>query len=126
MTDVPPGARNYVDSVVRLYVSLPETPRRASRQDRRLARSLFDQDITLATVRAALLMATARRAFRAADAPPLPPIRTLHYFLPALDEVLHFPPEPDYVDYLDAKLRPLVQQKLACLSILQPSENFTS
>lgn len=126
MTPRPPAARDYVAAVVRLYLSLPGTPSRASRQDRRLARSLFDHNVPLATIRAALIVAVARRAFRPETAPPLAPIRTLHYFLPALDELQHIPPEPGYLDYLAAKLRPLVQQKIPALPISQPSKNFTS
>ncbi len=125
MTDAP-DVREYVDAVVRLYVWLPGTPSRASRQDRRLARALFDKRIQLGTVRAALVMTAARRAFRCAAAPPLPPIRTLFYFLPALDEVIHTPPQPGYVDYLVARLKPLAQQKAADPAIPQPSESFTS
>jgi hypothetical protein len=119
-------ARKYVDAVVRLYVWLPGTPSRASRQDRRLARALFDRRVQLETIRAALVMTAARRAFRCTAAPPLPPIRTLFYFLPALDEVIHMAPEPGYVDYLVAKLSPLAQQKAAERPIPQPSELFTS
>jgi len=121
-----PGVREYVDAVVRLYVWLPGTPSRASRQDRRAARTLFEQRVPLGAVRAAMLMASARRAFRCAAAPPLPPIRTLFYFLPALDEILHNAPEPGYVDYLAAKLKPLAHQKAAERPIPQPSESFTS
>jgi hypothetical protein len=121
-----PDVREYVAAVVRLYVWLPGTPSRASRQDRCVARSLFDQELPLGAVRAAMVMASARRAFRCAAAPPLPPIRTLFYFLPVLDEVLHTAPEPGYVDYLTAKLRPLAQQKAAERPIPQPSKTFTS
>jgi hypothetical protein len=122
----PAAVHGYVTAVLLLYVSLPGTPSRASRQDRRLARSLFDNNVPLTAVRAALLTAAARRTFRSVTAPPLPPVRTLHYFLPALDEVLHIPPEPGYVDYIDAKLKPLVQQKAAESPTLRPSKSFTS
>jgi len=125
VTDAP-GVREYVNAVVRLYVWLPGTPSRASRQDRRLARALFDRRVQLDTIRAAMVMTAARRAFRCAAAPPLQPIRTLFYFLPALDEVIHMAPEPGYVDYLVAKLRPLAQQKAAERPIPQPAEIFTS
>jgi hypothetical protein len=40
-------------------------------------------------------------------------VRTLHYFLPVIDEVLHQPPDPGYVAYLDAKLKPLASKKTA-------------
>ena len=64
-------------------------------------------------VRAALLLATARRTLR--SGPPLPPVRTLHYFLPVIDEVLAQPLEPAYVEYLDDRLRPFASQKSALL-----------
>jgi hypothetical protein len=69
--------------------------------------------VPLRTVRAALLLAAARRTLR--SGPPLPPVRTLHYFLPVIDEVLQQPLEPGYVDYLAARLRPFASQKSALL-----------
>ncbi len=49
-------------------------------RDRQLARDLCRRGVPLRTVRVALLLATARRTLR--SGPPLPPVRTLHYFLP--------------------------------------------
>jgi len=43
-------------------------------------------------------------------------VRTLHYFLPALEEVLTLPPEPGYVEYLAAKLQPLLIEKTRLLA----------
>jgi hypothetical protein len=103
----------YIEAVLATYGSLPGTPSRPSRQDRRLARDLCRRGVPLRTVRAALLLAAARRTFR--SGPPLPPVRTLHYFLPAIEEVLEQPPEPAYVEYLAAKLRPFARQKTALL-----------
>ena len=100
------GPTCYVDAVLRSYVSLPGTPERASRRDRRLARELHLRGVSLATIRTALLLATARRTFRRS---PLAAVRTLHYFLPVIEEVAATPPEGDYVDYLAAKLRPLIR-----------------
>ena len=49
-------------------------------------------------VEAAFLLATARRQrHRTAR---LPPIRSLHYFLPIIEEVLRTAPDPGYADYL--------------------------
>jgi hypothetical protein len=102
--------RHYVQALLDEYVSLPGTPSRASRQDRRLARDLYEQAVPLAAARTAFLLGIARRTFRSNDV-PLPTVRTLYYFVPIIDEVLHCPPEPGYVDYLARKLRPLVQAK---------------
>jgi hypothetical protein len=45
----------------------------------------------------------ARRIFRASET-PLDPIRCLEYFVPVVDELLHEPPLPEYLDYLKTKL----------------------
>jgi len=105
--------RQYVLTVLDEYVSFPGTPCRASRQDRRLARDLYEQAVPLAAVRAALLLGVARRTFRSTHVCPLPSVRTLHYFVPIVEEVLHCPPELGYVDYLALKLRPFVEAKAA-------------
>ena len=105
--------RLYIETVLATYSSLPGTPSRPSRQDRRLARDLCRRGVPLRTVRTALLLAAARRTLR--SGPPLAPVRTLHYFLPAIDEVLDQPPDPRYVDYLAAKLRLFASQKTALL-----------
>ena len=105
--------RLYLEAVLTAYSSLPGTPVRPSRQDRRLARDLCRRGVPLSTVRAALLLAAARRTIR--SGPPLPPVRTLHYFLPAIEEVLQQPLVPGYVEYLAAKLKPFASQKSALL-----------
>jgi hypothetical protein len=103
--------RVYLDAVLATYSTLPGTPARPSRQDRRLALDLCRRGVPLRAVKTALLLAAARRTIR--SGPPLPPVRTLHYFLPAIEEVLELPPEPGYVEYLAAKLRPFASKKTA-------------
>jgi hypothetical protein len=98
----------YIEAVLATYSSLPGTPARPSRQDRRLARGLCRRGVPLRTVRTALLLAAARRTLR--SGPPLPPVRTLYYFLPAIDEVLAVPPEPGYVEYLAERLQSLIAE----------------
>lgn len=105
--------RVYLEALLEAYSSLPGTPARPSRQDRRLARVLCRNGIPLRTVRAALILASARRTLR--SGPPLPQVRTLHYFLPAIDEVLHHPLDPGYVEYLAVKLKPFASKKTALL-----------
>ncbi|MGH2625867.1 MAG: hypothetical protein ACRDHY_04365 [Anaerolineales bacterium] len=104
-----PGPRAYVRAVLDLYVRLPGTRLTPSRQDRRLAATLHQRGLPLTLVRTALLLAAARRALRSPEAPPLPPVGCLHYFLPVIDEVGHTPPDPGYVQYLAAKLQPLMK-----------------
>ena len=101
----------YVNAVAANYVRLPGTPLRASRRDRRLAAALYDRDVPLHVVWAAFVMASARWAIRGPMQRKLEPIRTLCYFLPAIEEVLASTPEPDYVQYLASKLKPLVREK---------------
>ena len=104
--------RIYLESVLETYSSLPGTPARPSRHDRRLARDLCRRGVPLRTVRTAPLLAAARRTLR--PGPPLPPVRTLH-FLPAIEEVLELTPDPGYIEYLTAKLRPFASKKTALL-----------
>ena len=103
--------REYVQAVLDLYVTLPATRRGPSRQDRRLAVTLHQRGIPLGIVRAALLLATARRTLRDSDATPLPQVGCLHYFLPVIDELRLTPPDPGYVDYLYSKLEPFMKNK---------------
>ena len=105
--------RVYLEAVLEAYNSLPGTPDRPSRKDRRLARDLCRRGVPLRTVRTALLLAATRRTFR--SGPPLPPVRTLHYFLPVIEEVLKQPPEAGYVEYLAAKLNSFARKKTALL-----------
>lgn len=105
------AGRVWVEAVLDLYLWLPGTPTRISRHDCRLARTLYERGVPQAVVRAALLLGAARRAFRGDDAQRLPPIRTLHFFLPLIDEIIEDSPAPGYAEYLEGKLRPLADAK---------------
>jgi hypothetical protein len=100
---------DYVKRVMSTYVSLPGTPARPSRRDRRLARELYGRGVSLMAVRTALLLAAARRTLRNPEAKPLDPVRTLYYFLPVIEEVNDQPPDPGYVAYLSGKLQPFIK-----------------
>jgi hypothetical protein len=102
---------DYVATVLATYVWVPGTPSKASRQDRRLAHALEQQRVPLQAVVGAIVIAATRRIFRSTEREPLAPVRTLSYFLPAIEEVLDLPPDPAYVDYLRAKLAPLVNNR---------------
>ncbi len=54
----------------------------------------------------ALPLASARRAARPANAVPLGRIRSLHYFLPVVEELLVHPLPQSYVAYLRSKVTP--------------------
>lgn len=109
MTD--PVRQAYVTAVVTNYVRLPGTPLRASRRDRQLAAALHERGVPLRLVWAAFVVAAARWAIRSPQQRRLDQIRTLFYFLPAIDEVLEAEPDPGYVRYLAAKLAPFVAEK---------------
>jgi len=81
----------YRQALVDLYLHLPDTPRRLSRYDLRLVRQLWERQIPLATVETAFLLASVRRLGRRPDALPLGPIRSLHYFVPVIEELLQTP-----------------------------------
>ena len=93
----------YVTHVLEQYVKLPGTLRRILRQDRRTALALYRRGVGLDVVENAFLLALARRTFRS-DADQLEPIRCLLYFVPVVDELIHEPPLPEYLDYLKTKL----------------------
>jgi hypothetical protein len=90
----------YVQAVLNLYRRLPGTPERSRRADRHLATTLHRRGVRLDVVEIAMRLATARRNARPTDVDPLPPIRSLHYFLPLIDELPQGPPPDGYLDYL--------------------------
>ena len=95
----------YVRTVRDLYIQLPITADRFTRSDRLLARNLFQRQISIQLLKSALFLATARRLARNPDALALPPVRSLHYFLPVIDEILRHPLPPSYIQYLESKIR---------------------
>ena len=105
---MPNDFETYRQSLVDLYLRLPDTPCRVSRHDGRLVQQLWQRRIPLTTVETAFLLASARRAARLPDALPLGPIRSLHYFLPVIEELLAQPVPESYLAYLRSKvpLRP--------------------
>lgn len=94
----------FVDRVLELYLSLPQAPARSSQSDIRLAHDLYRRQVPLELVEAALLFASVRRVFRDPSLPPLAPVRSLHYFLPVIEEVSAHPLSPEYLRYLRYKL----------------------
>jgi len=94
----------YVQQIMDLYRNTPGTRGRIRTADRDLAQTMYQQGISVGLVRAALLVAAARRAFRDHDAPTLQPIASLHYFLPVLHELEHQTLEPGYLQHLEERL----------------------
>jgi hypothetical protein len=99
-----------VEKLLALYLSLPQTPSRLSRLDRKLAQQLIDQKTPPELIEAAMLLAIARRSLRDPSLPPLGPIRSFHYFLPLIDEVLSTGLSSDYLLYLRQKLTPFLEK----------------
>jgi hypothetical protein len=102
--------KDYIQQAVELYRNTPGTLGRVRREDRRLAAHLHVRGISLSTLEQAFLLAAARRCFRAPDAPPLTPIRSIYYFIPIIDEVLANPLGAGYVAYLKSKLKSLAPE----------------
>jgi hypothetical protein len=104
----------YVAAVLALYTALLDTPNRASAYDKSVASALFHRDVPLQDVESALLLGSLRRRSRPAGLLPLPPIRSLAYFSPVIDELHRQPLPATYLDYLRSKagqfLRPDVQK----------------
>lgn len=116
----PHASRNlYIHRVLELYRLMPGTSGHIRRSDRQLAGILHDRGISIDVVSAALLLAAARRTFRSGD--PLPPISSLHYIRPLIDELVAQPTPPDYVTYLCRKLAPLAPNFAAAATAHQLS-----
>ena len=95
----------YVRAVRDLYFQMPHASGRFSRSDRQLAKDLYHRGIPISIIRCALLLATARRISGRNPANlPLPPVRSLNYFLPVIDEVLLQPLPHGYLQYLESKI----------------------
>jgi len=94
-----PSQQEYVRAVLNAYVALPETLPRWHRADRGIALELFRRQIPVDVIEAAFVLGSTRRLARD---PTLvaPPIRSMAYFLPVIDEVLAEPPPRGYIQYL--------------------------
>jgi hypothetical protein len=92
--------KDYIHKVLDAYRRTPGTTGTVRRNDRLLAAALYDRGVPATAVENALLLAASRRIFRPPDAAPLQPIRSLHYLLPVIDEVLQLRISQDYFRYL--------------------------
>jgi len=94
----------YIRQVLEAYRKTPGTMGTVRRADRMLAAQFYQRGLSVKVIENALVLATARRLIRPADAPPLGTIRSLAYFLPVIEEVLGLRVSPDYFQYLRQKL----------------------
>ena len=99
-----PDRQEYIRKVLECYRCAPGTTGYTRQSDRQLANHLYDRMVSASVVEAAIILATARRVLRPPDYPPLAPIRSLHYFLPVIEEITAAPLAPDYLDYLRGKI----------------------
>ena len=104
MTEDHMSRQEYIRRLLDAYRTTPGTTGYLRSADRRLAGTLYDQQVPLSAVEHALVLATARRLLRPPDAPPLGPVRSLHYFTAVIDEVMTLPVGEDYYCYLREKI----------------------
>lgn len=102
---------DYIRKVLDAYRRTPGTTGVVRRNDRRLAAALYDRGVPVTAIENALLLAASRRIFRSPDAVPLQPIRSLHYLLPVIEEVLQLHISQDYFRYLQFHIDRAQQQK---------------
>ena len=74
----------FVEQVLSLYLTAEGTAGRISRSDRHLVGNWYEEGVTIEEIETAFVLTMARRRFRDPALPPLDPIRSLHYFVPAL------------------------------------------
>ena len=111
MEQNPANQDEYVRQVLDAYRKTAGTTGTVRRPDRVLASQLHQRGVPLVAVENALILAAARRMIRPADAAPLGTIRSLAYFLPVIEEVLHLPVNPDYFRYLRHKIERTTQTR---------------
>ena len=88
----------YVDALLALYRAAPGTLGHVRKGDVRRARDLHDRGVSLQVIEDAITVALCRRLLHAT--PPAEPIRSLHYFVGVVDEILSGTLDPGYVHYL--------------------------
>ncbi len=111
----PAELKPYMDQVLESYRRTPGTLGRVRREDRRLALELYRRRVSLRVIQDAFLLAAARRSLRPFDAAPLTAVRSLHYFLPVIDELMATPLPDAYADYLKLKLREIQADHAAAM-----------
>lgn len=99
--------REYLRRLLQAYRATPGTCGVIRSPDRVVAAQLQERGVPLSTVENALALAAVRRMTRPGGAAPLPPVRSLAYFLPVIDEVLATDVSPDYYQHVRNKLRRL-------------------
>lgn len=89
------ATNGYLAALLDLYLDAPDTPTRASRSDRRIARDLYREGVSLDHIAHAIRVATLRR--RGGSHPP---IRSLAYYRTVLQRLSDDELKADYVGYV--------------------------
>jgi hypothetical protein len=97
--------RDYVRRILDAYRVTPGTCGVVRRPDRVLAAQLHQRGVPLEAVENAFVLAAVRRLIRPAGAAALGTIRSLAYFSPVLEEVLHLHVSQEYFQHLRHKLQ---------------------
>ncbi len=103
--------RDYIRRILEAYCSTPGACGVVRRPDRLLAAQLHERGVPIEAVENALVLAAARRLVRPAGAPPLNTIRSLAYFQPVIEEVLHLDVGPEYFQHVRNKLQRIVKAR---------------
>jgi hypothetical protein len=103
-----PDRSAYVAAILDAYRETPGTLGCVRKADRRLASHLFDSEVPLQVVTAALALAATRRINRPVTAEPLEPVRSLYYFKPVIDELLRSELDSVLLGYIEDRLHRLV------------------
>ena len=103
---------DYLQRVLTAYCQTPTTAGRINRQDRLLASRFYERRIPLDVIENAFVLGAVRRLYRDPDNLPFPPVRSLYYFCPLIDEVLDLKTHPKtrsaysrYFEYLRHKIK---------------------
>lgn len=118
MEEARSAREDYSRRVLLAYCGTPGTTGKIRRPDRLLASQLYECGVPLVAVENALVLAAARRLFRNSNAPPLPPVRSLAYFMPIIEEVLALHISQDYFYHLRRTI-----QRFTRLQIQLPAQN---
>ncbi len=97
--------QTYLAKVIRLYLSAPDTPRKASWRDWAIATDLYQQGVPLKTVAHAVRYATLRRHLRDHDLGPLEPIHSLAYYRRVIELFGPLDLDPGWVECVEWKYR---------------------
>ena len=100
----------YVRRVLEAYRTTPGACGVIRHADRLLAAELHERGVAAEAVENALILAAARRLVRPVGAPPLGTVRSLAYFMPVIEEVLHLEVSPEYFLHVRRKLQRLAAQ----------------